>query len=182
MVSANLGNICRPKIIQRLAQTAKVRLMRGGHYKLFAAGIKIFSDRWRSAARVLGLLRKSGANFGGAFSRFWSGFSPQCRGVLTWANLRAHFVPVASRRERSPEGVISHAHFQAWGTLRAREKVRKLPLFFVTEFGSVPSVGNSQITRILRLFSQVFRSADCDGLGVTRAGALDPFSERGFAG
>lgn len=79
---------------------------------------------------MLGLLRKNGANFGGAFSLFWSGFSPQCRGVLTWANLRAHFVPVASRRERSPEGDDFPCTFSGLGNAPSEGKSREITLIF----------------------------------------------------
>ena len=88
---------------------------------------------------MLGLLRKSGANFGGAFSRFWSGFRPQYLGVLTWANLWAHFVPVASRRERSPEGDDFPCTFSGLGNAPSQGKSREITLIFCNgiRFGSV---------------------------------------------
>lgn len=91
-------------------------------------------------------------------------------------------MPIASQRERTSEGDDFPCTFSGLGHASSEGKSREIVLIFCNGTRADIVGVEPQNTPILRLFSQVFRSLECDELGVARAGPLDPFFERGFAG
>ena len=155
----------------------------GGVTSFLLRASKIFGLSGRARWRWQEFGEEPGAKIGFAFSRFRLGFRFGCSGVPARTGMLRHTSCRSLLGESGRlDGIISHAHFQAWATLRAREKVGKFPLFFVTDLSAVPSASNPLNTCILRLLLQVFRSVGCYGICVTTAASVAPFFQRGCAG